>query len=116
MITVNMLHANTEILNPIKVDRVIVDECGGAQEVFVMWIEDSFMPEIVMVLADSFNEAYEAFVCDSRNESHLEVDEDDLDEDELDASSLNENGVLVWTETIRGFESSWANVLEAGTK
>jgi hypothetical protein len=92
---------------------------------YVFWIEDSFDPATYLVRGDSFEDAYEWFVCDERAERHLRVEDDPWIADYIDgwhgpvratmddlwsayvdgaapSVTCNDNGTPIVTESVKG--------------
>lgn len=115
-------------------DRTVEDSSGS--QAWVFWIEDSYFPATYLVRGDSFEDAYNSFLCDPRVEEQIGVADDNYIGDyingwhgpapatmaDLEAAwkddatwiTVNDNGVPLDTESAQGVSAeTWGRRLAA---
>lgn len=82
-----------------RVSHIHTDEAGyGEDKWFLFAVADCFDPVLHAVLADTFERAYDEFLCQAEEE--LTVENTEVTDD----TYFNENGKPVDTESVQGFE------------
>jgi hypothetical protein len=98
----------------LDVRRVI--HTANPRKGYVLWVGGAFTPTLpTLVRADSFDDAYDEYLCDERVEQLVKLDDDDLAQQRTDygedwttwpAAYMNDNGVLCDTDWVEGFALS----------
>ena len=117
-----MILFDLKVISPLSEGRVetitrVIHENGGSQP-FLAFREEGFYPAFYLVFGDSFQDAYDNFICDEKLEETWKMDDQEMAEWLADPKndpnegtpagySFNDNGNLVETDLIHLVVLSW---------
>lgn len=81
----------------------LVDE-GSGEKLFIFAVADSYFPLHDLVRADTFEDAYEAYIDWAAKRRHLAIEPPDLQDYNEDDLHYTSDGVPVDTDNVQGFE------------
>jgi hypothetical protein len=80
-----------------------VDE-GSGEHLYIFVVVDSYFPAYDLVRADSWEDAYEAYIDWAARRRHLAIEEPDLKDYDPDELHYTSDGIPVDTENVQGDE------------
>lgn len=82
------------------IDKRIPDSWGS--KAYVMWVENCFDPCTYLVRGDSFQDAYDWFICDDHVLNHIRITDEEMGDYDIDNLTYNDSGIPVDTESVMG--------------